>query len=194
MRNRCVVDPSQILPPSDWFLMWPGPFVVGVDARCDVHGLSRPFRIEYLLPDRPPGSQGSGPSQVDGTSSHDGSRSGQLGSCSSLCDGVSAMRFPCDSSSARSLSPLDGVLISRSATPCAQGANASGLAAQAVPASPVDPTPAVPSARADAAPTTGSAPPPSCVLTPEGSTSPASAFLAVQASPKGSTFSGKPGE
>ena len=58
--------------------------------------------------------------------------------------------------------------------------NASGLAVVAFLASPAGSTPAVPSARACISPTTSSAPPCSCVSTPEGST-----FLArMSASPQ----------
>ena len=86
--------------------------------------------------------------------------------------------------------------LSRSATPCAQGTNASSLAAMAPSALPASPTPAVPSARAGAAPATGNAPPRSCASTLEGSSSPASAFSATPASPKGcgSMSSGNAGE
>src|SRR6266581_2187668 len=115
-----------------------------------------------------------------------------------LCSraGTSSMPSPCGSTSVRSLSPVDGVSISclpfcgstsgggsctclpspgnistsRLATLCAQGTNASGLAAVAFSASPAGSTPTVPSARACASPTISSAPPRLCVSTPEGST------------------------
>ena len=77
---------------------------------------------------------------------------------------------------------------------CVQGTNASGLAVLAISAFPAGSMPAVASARAGAAPTTGGALPRSCASTHKGSTSPASAFLAVPASPKGSTFPGNAGE
>ena len=52
------------------------------------------------------------------------------------------------------------LLTSRPGSPCAQGTSASSLAAVAILALPAGSTPAVPSARADAAPMTGNAPPP----------------------------------
>ena len=79
-------------------------------------------------------------------------------------------------------------------SPCVQGANASDLAAAALSASPAGSTPAVLSARAGAAPTTGNASPRSCSSTLEGSTSSASAFSATPAGPKGSMTSRITGE
>ena len=53
---------------------------VGVDARGNVHGLSRPFELRVRsLGGLPSGSQRGIHSQVDRTSSHDSSRSSQLG-------------------------------------------------------------------------------------------------------------------
>jgi hypothetical protein len=92
-------------------------------------------------------------------------------------------------------SPSAGdILASRPASPCIQGANASGLAAVTLSASPPDFMQAVLSARAGTAPATGSALPRSYVLMPEGSTLPASAFSTMPASPKWSTSSGNTGE
>jgi len=48
MRNRCVAVPLWVVPPSDWFDVWPGfaCFVAGVDARHVVLlGLNGPFRL-----------------------------------------------------------------------------------------------------------------------------------------------------
>ena len=70
----------------------------------------------------------------------------------------------------------------------ALGPNASGAATVALSAPLADTTPAVPSAMASAAPTTGSAPPHPCASTPEGSPSLASmlTFTTVPTSPRGS--------
>jgi len=77
---------------------------------------------------------------------------------------------------------------------CAQGANALGSAAVAISALPAGLTPAVPSAWADAAPTTGSAPPHLYTSMPEGSSSPVLVFLATPGSPKGSRSPRRKGE
>ena len=70
----------------------------------------------------------------------------------------------------------------------APGPNASGAATVALSAPLADPTPAVPSAMASAAPTAGNAPPHPCASTPKGSHSLASmsTFTTVPASPRGS--------
>src|SRR5260221_2024797 len=60
-------------------------FVVGVDAQCGVHGSTGLFDLTLCsLGDLPPGSQGPGPSQMDRTSSCNGSHRSQPGSCSAL--------------------------------------------------------------------------------------------------------------
>ena len=83
---------------------------------------------------------------------------------------------------------------SRLGSPCAQGTSASNLAVVAISALPAGLTPAVPLARADAAPTTGNASPRSCVSTHGCLTSLATTFSGTAASLKGSTFLGKEGE
>jgi len=82
----------------------------------------------------------------------------------------------------------------RPALSCARGANTSGSVAVAISALPVGLTPAVPSAWADAAPTTGSAPPCLCASMPEGLSSSALVFLATPGSPKGSRSPRRKGE
>ena len=63
------------------------------------------------------------------------------------------------------LLPRGKLSTSHPASPCAHGTSASSLAAVAISASLAGSTPAVPSARAGATPTTGNAPPRSCALT-----------------------------
>src|SRR5260221_4165047 len=84
-------------------------FVVGVDARCGVHGSTGLFDLTLCsLCNLPPGSQGPGPSQMDRMSSCDGSRGGQP----SLC-----LALPC-SIAPRSCSTSGGsALCMRPATP-----------------------------------------------------------------------------
>jgi len=130
--------------------------------------------------------------------------------------GTLSIHSPCSSTSVCSPSPVDGVLVSclpfhgstsgsslytclhspgnistsHSAMPCAQGTNASCLVVVAFSASLVGSMPAVPLARASAAPTTSSTPPHSSVSTPKGSTFLASVSATVHVSP---TLSRSPG-
>jgi len=82
-------------------------FAMGVDAWGDVHGLSRPFELRVRsLGGLPPRSQRGIPSQVDRTSSRNGSCSGQLG-----LQSPSSVQ-PCGSVPTSGLPFLNGILIS----------------------------------------------------------------------------------
>ena len=92
----------------------------------------------------------------------------------------------CSNTSSSHLASRSSVSTSHLALPCTRGTSASDLAVMAFSALLAGSTLAVSSARADAAPTTGSAPPHSCALMLKGSGSFASAFSARAAGPRGS--------
>jgi len=149
----------------------------GVDARCDVHGLN--FRLDGII-------SGRVSSRIPGVLSLPSGQDGLVRRLLRWPTGL-AIVLVCAVLWHRAMFALTlwwHLSWPRTTLSFAQGTNASGLAVLAVSASPAGLTPAVPSARAGAAPATGNAPPCLCTSMHEGLTFPTSAFSAVHAGPR----------